>query len=106
MQETTEPALQPLNRLVGSWSTEATHPALPGVVVRGTTSIEWLEGQRFLIVRSRNDHPFPMPSRSSGSPTWIVSARAPTNRTPASSHRRCVSCNEKAPRANVQSAPS
>jgi hypothetical protein len=57
MQETTEPALQPLNRLVGSWSTEATHPALPGVVVRGTMSIEWLEGQRFLIVRSRNDHP-------------------------------------------------
>jgi hypothetical protein len=57
MQKTAEPALQPLSRLVGSWSTEATHPALPGVVVRGTTSIEWLEGQRFLIVRSRNDHP-------------------------------------------------
>jgi hypothetical protein len=57
MQETEDPALQELNRLVGSWSTEATHPALPGVVVRGTTSIEWLEGQRFLIVRSRNDHP-------------------------------------------------
>jgi hypothetical protein len=57
MQGTTESALQPLNRLVGRWSTEATHPALPGVVVQGTVSIEWLEGERFLILRSRNDHP-------------------------------------------------
>ena len=56
MQGTTEPALQPLNRLVGSWVTEATHPAVPGVVVQGTASMEWLEGQRFLILRSRNDH--------------------------------------------------
>src|SRR5437762_1172569 len=51
-----ESALQPLNRLVGNWVTEATHPALPGAVVRGTTAIEWLEGQRFLVVRSHNDH--------------------------------------------------
>src|SRR3989442_12854365 len=57
MQRTTEPALQPLNRLVGSWATEATHPAVPGVGVQGTASIEWLEGQRFLILPSRNDHP-------------------------------------------------
>jgi hypothetical protein len=57
MQGMTEPSLRELNRLVRSWSTEATHPALPGVVVHGTVSIEWLEGQRFLIVRSRNDHP-------------------------------------------------
>lgn len=57
MQETTEAALQELNQLVGNWSTEATHPALPGVVVHGSVSIEWLEGQRFLIIRSRNDHP-------------------------------------------------
>jgi hypothetical protein len=54
---TTEPALEPLNRFVGSWVTEATHPALPDVVVHGTASFEWLEGQRFLILRSRNDHP-------------------------------------------------
>jgi hypothetical protein len=57
MQKTTEPALQPLNRLAGSWVTEATHRAVPNVVVHGTASIEWLEGQRFLILRSRNDHP-------------------------------------------------
>ena len=56
MQRTTEP-LQPLNRLVGNWITEATHPALPGIVVHGTVAIEWLEGQRFLILRSCNDHP-------------------------------------------------
>jgi hypothetical protein len=53
----TAPALEPLRRLVGSWTTEATHPALPGVVVHGTAIIEWLEGERFLIHRSRTDHP-------------------------------------------------
>lgn len=46
-----------LNRLVGTWTTEATHPALPGLVVQGTAVVEWLEGERFLILRSRNDHP-------------------------------------------------
>lgn len=50
-------ALQPLARLVGSWTTEATHPALPGVVVHGTVTAEWLEGGRFLVHRSRTDHP-------------------------------------------------
>jgi hypothetical protein len=54
---TTEPALQLLDRLVGTWNTEATHPALPGVVVHGTAVIEWLEGERFLIHRARTDHP-------------------------------------------------
>ena len=47
----------PLARLVGTWTTEATHPALPGVVVRGTAIIEWLEGERFVTLRARNDHP-------------------------------------------------
>src|SRR5262245_34544178 len=54
---TTEPALEPLDRLVGTWTTEATHPALPGVVVHGTAVVEWLEGKRFLIHRARTDHP-------------------------------------------------
>lgn len=54
---TKEPALLPLNRFVGNWSSEATHPAMPGVIVRGTVSVEWLEGQRFLIQRARTDHP-------------------------------------------------
>ena len=49
--------LKQLDRLAGRWTTEATHPAMPGVVVRGTTTIEWLEGNRFLIYRARTDHP-------------------------------------------------
>ena len=56
MKITADPALVPLNRLVGRWATEATHPSLPGVVVHGTAIVEWLEGERFLIVRSRTDH--------------------------------------------------
>ena len=48
---------RPLERLVGTWATEATHPALPGVVVHGRAVLEWLEGERFLIHRARTDHP-------------------------------------------------
>jgi hypothetical protein len=54
---TTDPTLQLLGRLVGSWTTEATHPMMPGVTVHGTATIEWLEGERFLIHRARTDHP-------------------------------------------------
>jgi hypothetical protein len=49
--------LQPLDRLVGRWTSESIHPALPGVVVSGTVMAEWLEGGHFLIIRTRNDHP-------------------------------------------------
>jgi len=49
--------LDPLDRLVGTWTTEATHPGTPGIVVHGTAIIEWLEGRRFLSHRARNDHP-------------------------------------------------
>jgi hypothetical protein len=54
---TREPVLEPLDPLVGAWTTEATHPASPGIVVHGTAVIEWLEGERFLIHRARTDHP-------------------------------------------------
>lgn len=54
---TTTSTLKALERLVGTWTTEATHPAMPDTVVRGTVTVEWLEGQRFLIHRSRFDHP-------------------------------------------------
>ena len=57
MPMTSDPALKPLDRLVGDWITEATHPSVPGVVVHGTADIEWLEGERFLIHRARSDHP-------------------------------------------------
>ena len=54
---TTGSDLKLLDQLLGHWITEATHPAMPGVVVHGTADVEWLEGQKFLIVRSRTDHP-------------------------------------------------
>jgi hypothetical protein len=49
--------LQPFAALVGTWTIEATHVALPGAVVSGESTFEWLEGKRFLIQRSRYDHP-------------------------------------------------
>jgi hypothetical protein len=48
--------LAPLNELVGSWTIEATHPALPTTAVGGQADFEWLEGKRFLLQRSRTDH--------------------------------------------------
>jgi hypothetical protein len=48
--------VEALRALVGDWTTEATHPMVPGTVVSGRSSFEWLEGERFLILRSRNDH--------------------------------------------------
>ena len=45
-----------LAALVGEWVTEAAHPMLPGTVVRGRATFEWLEGEQFLVVRTRNEH--------------------------------------------------
>src|SRR5262245_44955107 len=56
MPTKSQPALKLLDRFVGSWTTEATHPAIPGLVVHGTVVVEWLEGERFLIHRARTDH--------------------------------------------------
>jgi hypothetical protein len=50
-----DPALEPFDALIGTWATEATHPLFDGVVL-GTTTFEWFEGGRFLVLRSRNDH--------------------------------------------------
>ena len=44
-------------RLVGAWTTEATHPDVPGTTISGAAEVEWLEGERFLIFRAHNDHP-------------------------------------------------
>lgn len=44
-------------RLVGTWATEATHPGLPGALIRGSSEVGWLDGERFLIYRSGYDHP-------------------------------------------------
>ena len=52
-----DPRLEPFNALVGTWEIEATHPMFPSTVVHGTAEFEWLEGERFLLQRSRTDHP-------------------------------------------------
>ncbi len=48
-------SLEPFAALVGTWATESTHPAFDGVVA-GSVGYEWLEGRRFLVQRSRNEH--------------------------------------------------
>ena len=50
------PALEPFDALIGTWDTEATHPLLPGVVVPGSVTYEWLVGGQFIVQRSHNDH--------------------------------------------------
>jgi hypothetical protein len=47
--------LESFDALIGTWATEAVHP-LAEEVVPGSITFEWLEGGRFLIQRSRNDH--------------------------------------------------
>jgi hypothetical protein len=50
-----DPALEPFEALIGTWETEATHPLFDGVVP-GSVTYEWLEGGKFVVVRSRNEH--------------------------------------------------
>jgi hypothetical protein len=54
--ETPSPALESLNALVGTWTIAFTHVALPDTV-HGQKTFEWLEGNHFLIERSRMEHP-------------------------------------------------
>ncbi|HYJ00151.1 MAG TPA: hypothetical protein VEX36_10835 [Thermoleophilaceae bacterium] len=56
-QSERHPELAAFDSLVGEWTNEATHPMFPSMVVRGHTTFEWLEGERFLVQRSRNEHP-------------------------------------------------
>jgi hypothetical protein len=51
------PALKPFEALVGEWQTTGSHPYVPGVVLHGRTSFDWLEGGAFLIMRSEIDEP-------------------------------------------------
>jgi hypothetical protein len=50
-----DPALVPFEALIGTWTTEATHPQFDGVV-SGSITYEWLEGGRFVVERIHNDH--------------------------------------------------
>jgi hypothetical protein len=56
-QSAQRPELAAFDRLVGEWTFEATHPLVPATVVHGRMTYAWLEGRRFLIQRSSNDHP-------------------------------------------------
>lgn len=51
------PALAPLEFLVGDWRTAGTHPLVPGETLSGRTSFAWSEGGAFMIMRSQVDHP-------------------------------------------------
>ena len=50
-----DPALAPFVAMIGTWDTTATHP-LFDEAVPGSATYEWLEGGRFLIQRTRNEH--------------------------------------------------
>ena len=50
-----DPALEPFDALIGTWTTEATHPMVDAVVP-GSITFEWLEGGHFVVQRSHNDH--------------------------------------------------
>jgi hypothetical protein len=52
-----DPEFEAFDALVGTWEIEATHPMVPATVVHGTAEFEWLEGERFLLQRSRVEHP-------------------------------------------------
>ncbi len=45
-----------LNQLVGRWETETVRVCSPVIVIRGVTVIDWMEGARFLVVRTQNEH--------------------------------------------------
>ena len=44
-------------RLLGAWTSDARHTFLPGVVISGTSSVELLGGDGFLLHRTWYDHP-------------------------------------------------
>ena len=50
------PELHGWQRFTGRWATQATHPLLPGTVVSGHATFEWLDGRQFLILRWHYDH--------------------------------------------------
>jgi hypothetical protein len=48
-------ALEGFEALIGTWDTVAVHPAIDAVVT-GTITYEWLEGGKFVVQRTHNDH--------------------------------------------------
>ncbi len=52
------PALAPLNALMGEWKVVGSHPLIPSPV-RGRASFEWLDGGAFMIMHSDVEQPGP-----------------------------------------------
>jgi hypothetical protein len=51
------PALKPLEFLIGEWRTTGSHPEVPDKSLPGRTSFAWHEGGSFLIMRTEVDEP-------------------------------------------------
>ena len=51
------PKLAGLQQLVGTWTTTGHHPMVPGTTFHGRTSVEWIEGGAFLMMRSETVEP-------------------------------------------------
>jgi len=49
------PSLDAFDVLVGTWTTNATHPTVDGAA-SGTLTFEWTVGGHFLLARATNDH--------------------------------------------------
>lgn len=50
-------ALEPLGRFIGQWRSEGSHGQMPGTSLYGRTSLEWLEGGAFILIKGHIDHP-------------------------------------------------
>jgi len=53
----TNPALKPLEFLVGEWRTTGSHPEFSGQTLFGRASFAWHEGGACLIMRTQIDDP-------------------------------------------------
>ena len=51
------PTLEPFGAFIDQWQTTGSHLYLPGVILHGHTSFDWLEGGVFLIMRSMMEDP-------------------------------------------------
>ncbi|MCK9249893.1 MAG: hypothetical protein M0P31_13090 [Solirubrobacteraceae bacterium] len=57
MRTATDIDMRPFAALLGAWTISGTHRLLPDVDAPGRVTYEWLEGERFLLGRTRVDHP-------------------------------------------------
>lgn len=53
--EIPNPKLQPFSRLIGEWTTVATHRLMPNVTLHGRTTFSWLQGGAFVNMQSEVD---------------------------------------------------